>query len=49
MHHAQTLDIAGRVMLMQDGTVSYEKKSAEASVSELMDIVRRENRARRAT
>jgi hypothetical protein len=35
-------------MLMQHGTVTYEKKSAETSVPELMEIVRREYRARRS-
>jgi ABC-type sugar transport system ATPase subunit len=49
MHnYAQTLDIADRVMLMQHGTVTYEKRSAETSVTELMEIVRREFRGRRA-
>jgi ABC-type sugar transport system ATPase subunit len=48
MHnYAQTLDLADRVMLMQHGTVTYEKASADTSVAELMDIVRREYRARR--
>jgi ABC-type sugar transport system ATPase subunit len=50
MHnYAQTLDIADRVMLMQHGTVTYEKRAAETSVTELMDIVRREYRARHGT
>jgi ABC-type multidrug transport system ATPase subunit len=49
MHNsAQTLDIADRIMLMQRGRVTYEQKSALTSVSELMDIVRREYRAMRA-
>jgi simple sugar transport system ATP-binding protein len=49
MHnYAQTLDIADRIMLMQRGRVTYEQKSALTSVSELMDIVRREYRAMRA-
>jgi simple sugar transport system ATP-binding protein len=48
MHnYAQTLDIADRVMLMQRGRVTYEKESANTSVPELMDIVRREYRAMR--
>jgi len=48
MHnYAQTLDIADRIMLMQHGTVTYERAAAETSVQELMDIVRREYRARR--
>ncbi len=49
MHnYAQTLDIADRVMLMQHGTVTYENAAADTSVTELMDIVRREYRARRS-
>jgi ABC-type sugar transport system ATPase subunit len=49
MHnYAQTLDIADRIMLMQRGTVTYEKRAAETSVPELMEIVRREYRALRA-
>ena len=49
MHnYAQTLDIADRIMLMQHGTVTYERAAAETSVPELMDIVRREYRARRS-
>jgi ABC-type sugar transport system ATPase subunit len=49
MHnYAQTLDIADRIMLMQRGRVTYEQKSALTSVSELMEIVRREYRAMRA-
>jgi ABC-type sugar transport system ATPase subunit len=48
MHnYAQTLDIADRIMLMQHGTVTYERAAAETSVAELMEIVRREYRARR--
>jgi simple sugar transport system ATP-binding protein len=48
MHnYAQTLDIADRIMLMQRGRVTFEQKSALTSVSELMDIVRREYRAMR--
>jgi simple sugar transport system ATP-binding protein len=50
MHnYAQTLDIADRIMLMQRGRVTYEQRSANTSVQELMDIVRREYRAMRAT
>jgi ABC-type sugar transport system ATPase subunit len=49
MHnYAQTLDIADRIMLMQRGTVTYERAAAETSVAELMEIVRREYRARRS-
>ncbi len=48
MHnYAQTLDIADRIMLMQHGTVTYERAAAETSVEELLDIVRREYRAMR--
>jgi simple sugar transport system ATP-binding protein len=48
MHnYAQTLDIADRIMLMQRGRVTYEQRSANTSVAELMDIVRREYRAMR--
>jgi ABC-type sugar transport system ATPase subunit len=48
MHnYAQTLDIADRIMLMQRGTVTYESMAAATSVSELMDIVRREYRTMR--
>jgi len=48
MHnYAQTLDIADRIVLMQHGTVTYERAAAETSVQELMEIVRREYRARR--
>jgi ABC-type sugar transport system ATPase subunit len=49
MHnYAQTLDIADRIMLMQRGNVTYERAAAETSVAELMEIVRREYRARRS-
>ncbi|MFX1767210.1 ATP-binding cassette domain-containing protein [Paraburkholderia sp. A1RI-2L] len=49
MHnYAQTLDIADRIMLMQRGRVTYEQQSALTSVTELMEIVRREYRAMRA-
>jgi ABC-type sugar transport system ATPase subunit len=49
MHnYAQTLEIADRIMLMQHGTVTYERAAAETSVPELMDILRREYRARRS-
>jgi simple sugar transport system ATP-binding protein len=50
MHnYAQTLDIADRIMLMQRGRVTFEQHSAQTSVPELMEIVRREYRAMRAT
>ena len=49
MHnYAQTLDIADRIMLMQRGTVTYEREAAATSVPELMEIVRREYRALRS-
>jgi ABC-type sugar transport system ATPase subunit len=49
MHnYAQTLDIADHIMLMQRGRVTYENQSALTSVSELMDIVRREYREMRS-
>ncbi|MBU6498377.1 MAG: sugar ABC transporter ATP-binding protein [Rhodospirillales bacterium] len=49
MHnYAQTLEIADRIMLMQHGTVTYEGRAAETSVSELMEIVRRGYRAARS-
>ncbi len=48
MHnYAQTLEIADRIMLMQRGTVTYESDAASTSVTELMEIVRREYRAAR--
>ena len=46
MHnYAQTLDLADRIMLMQRGTVTFEKRAAETSVEELLTIVRRDYRA----
>jgi simple sugar transport system ATP-binding protein len=49
MHnYAQALDIADRIVLMQHGSVTYEKPAGETSVAELMEIVRREYRARRS-
>ena len=49
MHnYAQTLDIADRIMLMQRGRVTYESAARSTSVTELMDIVRREYRTMRA-
>ncbi len=49
MHnYAQALDIADRIILMQHGSVTYEKPAGETSVAELMEIVRREYRARRS-
>ncbi|CAB3790347.1 ATP-binding cassette domain-containing protein [Pararobbsia alpina] len=49
MHnYAQTLDIADRVILMQRGRVTYQQDTANTSVTELMEIVRREYRAMRS-
>ena len=49
MHnYAQTLDIADRIMLMQRGRITYENHAKSTSVEELMEIVRRGYRARRA-
>ncbi|WP_419729699.1 ATP-binding cassette domain-containing protein [Lichenicola sp.] len=49
MHnYAQTLEIADRIMLMQRGTITYEKDAASTSVVELMEIVRQEYRSVRA-
>ena len=48
MHnYAQALELADRIMLMQRGRVTYESHSAATSVSELMEIVRREYRQMR--
>jgi ABC-type sugar transport system ATPase subunit len=47
MHnYAQTLDLADRIMLMQRGRVTYERRSAETSAEELLEIVRRDWRDR---
>jgi ABC-type sugar transport system ATPase subunit len=49
MHnYAQTLDIADRIMLMQHGTVTLERRAADTSVEELLTIVRKEYQARKA-
>jgi ABC-type sugar transport system ATPase subunit len=45
-NYAQALEIADRIMLMQHGTVTYENDARSTSVEELMEIVRREYRAR---
>ena len=47
-NYAQTLEICDRVMLMQHGEVTYESRAAETSPAELLEIVRRDNRAARA-
>ena len=43
-NYMQTLDVANRVMMIQRGTCTFEGHSANTSVSELLDIVRREYR-----
>ena len=49
MHnYAQTLDIADRIMLMQHGTVTFERAAGETSVEELLSVVRREYKMLRA-
>ncbi|WP_239002783.1 hypothetical protein [Rhodovastum atsumiense] len=45
---AQTLEIADRIMLVQRGTVTYERGAQETSVEELLSVVRREYQALRA-
>lgn len=45
MHnYAQTLEIADHIILMQRGRITYENEARATSVSELMEIVRREYR-----
>lgn len=44
-NYAQTLDVADKVMMVQRGTCTFEGRSAETSVMELLDIVKREYRA----
>ncbi|HUA77432.1 MAG TPA: ATP-binding cassette domain-containing protein [Acetobacteraceae bacterium] len=46
-NYAQTLDICDRVVLVQHGEITFESHSAETSVEELLEIVRREYRAAR--
>ena len=49
MHnYVQMLEIADRIMLMQRGRVTHESQSAATSVTELMEIVRREYREMRS-
>jgi simple sugar transport system ATP-binding protein len=43
-NYMQTLDVADRVMMVQRGTCTFEGHSANTSVSELLEIVRREYR-----
>jgi simple sugar transport system ATP-binding protein len=47
LNYAQTLEIADRIMLMQRGRATYENEARSTSVTELMEIVRREYRAQR--
>jgi ABC-type transporter Mla maintaining outer membrane lipid asymmetry ATPase subunit MlaF len=44
-NYAQTLDVADKVMMVQRGTCTFEGRSADTSVLELLDIVKREYRA----
>jgi len=48
-NYAQTLEICDRIMLMQHGEVTFESPAAETSAEQLLDIVRREYRAARAS
>ncbi|HTJ88679.1 MAG TPA: ATP-binding cassette domain-containing protein [Acidocella sp.] len=43
-NYVQTLDVADRIMMIQRGTCTFEGHSANTSVPELLDIVRREYR-----
>lgn len=40
-NYAQTLEVADRIMMFQHGEVTFERASAETSVPELLDVVRR--------
>ena len=46
-NYAQTLEICDRVVLVQHGEITFESHSAETTVEELLEIVRREYRAAR--
>ncbi len=46
-NYAQTLDVCDRVVLVQHGEITFEGRSAETSVEQLLEIVRREYRAAR--
>jgi ABC-type sugar transport system ATPase subunit len=48
-NYAQTLEICDRVVLMQHGEITFESITAATSAAELLDIVRREYRAVRAS
>jgi simple sugar transport system ATP-binding protein len=43
-NYVQTLDVADRIMMIQRGTCTFEGHSANTSVPELLEIVRREYR-----
>lgn len=47
-NYAQTLEICDRVVLVQHGQITFERRSADTSAEELLDVVRREYRAHRA-
>lgn len=42
-NYAQTLDVADRVMMVQHGTCTFESRSADTNVMELLDVVKREH------
>ncbi len=46
-NYAQTLEICDRIMLMQHGEVTYESAARDTSAAELLEILRREDRAAR--
>lgn len=46
-NYAQTLEVCDRVVLVQHGQITFERRSAETSAEELLDVVRREYRAHR--
>lgn len=43
-NYAQTLDVADRVMMVQRGTCTFESRSADTNVLELLDVVKREHK-----
>jgi ABC-type sugar transport system ATPase subunit len=48
-NYAQVLDVCDRVNLLQHGTITFDKPTAETSLDELTDLVVEEYRRRRAT
>lgn len=44
-NYMQTLEVADRIMMVQRGTCTFEGRSVDTSVSQLLEIVRREYRA----